>query len=105
VDLILKLKSNINVSINGWKAPNKDEYIATCTHFIDKDYKLQHILLSLSQLEGPKTGENISLVIKDVVKTYEFGHKLSAFMMDNAKDNDSTLKKLSTVFPIDTKRA
>jgi hypothetical protein len=99
------LKSNINTSINSWKALNKDEYIATCTYFINKDYKLQYILLGLSQLEGPKTGENISLVIKDVVKAYEFGHKLGAFMIDNAKDNNSTLKELSKVFPIDTKRA
>jgi hypothetical protein len=83
MDLILKSKSNINISIDGWKAPNKDEYIATYTHFIDKDYKLQHILLGLSQLEGSKTGENISLVIKDVVKAYKFGHKLGAFMMDD----------------------
>jgi hypothetical protein len=51
MDLILESKSDINVSIDGWKAPNKDEYIATCTHFIDKVLRpcLQALCYELSQ--------------------------------------------------------
>jgi hypothetical protein len=43
--------------------------------------------------------------VTEVIKKYEFGHKLGAFMMDNAKDNDYALNTLSQVFVIDTKRS
>jgi len=92
-------QSNINLSFDGWRAPNYDEYTAVCAHFIE-DYKPVHCLLGFKRVCGKKSGLAVADIITDVIDDYEVGQSLGAFMMDNAKDNDTALKELANRFSI-----
>jgi hypothetical protein len=96
-------RSKINLSLDGWRAPNRDDYIAICAHFIDKDYKIVHCLLGFKSVYGEKSGQATGEITAGVINDYEIGQNLGAFMMDNAKDNDTALKELATRFDIDIK--
>ncbi len=50
---------------------------------------------------GAKSGQNIAEITAKVINDYEIGQNLGAFMMDNAKDNNTMLKELATRFDID----
>ena len=46
----------------------------------------------MKRLYGPHTGENIALLLIEVLKTYEFGARLGFCVLDNAGDNDTSLR-------------
>jgi hypothetical protein len=96
----LQARSKVNLSLDGWRAGNRDEYIAICSHFIDDDFKLIHCLLGFRKVYGAKSGQHIAEITADVINDYEIGQNLGAFMMDNAGDNDTMLKELATQFDI-----
>lgn len=98
-------RSKINLSLDGWRAPNCDEYTAICAHFLQEDYKLAHCLLGFKKVYGKKSGYAIANITADVISDYEFSHNLGAFMMDNATDNDSALEELASRFDIDVDHA
>ena len=50
-------RSKINLSLDGWKAPNCDDYIAICAHFVDDEYKLVHCLIGFRCVFGAKSGQ------------------------------------------------
>ena len=52
---------------------------------------------------GEKSGQATGEITAGVINDYEIGQNLGAFMMDNAKDNDTALKELATRFDIDIK--
>lgn len=95
-------RSKINISLDGWRAPNRDDYIAVCAHFIDEEYELVHCLLGFRSTNGAKSGQATGEITAKVINDFEIGQNLGAFMMDNARDNDTALKELSTRFDIDT---
>jgi hypothetical protein len=100
-DKVSLARSKVNLSLDGWRAPNRDEYIAICAHFISEDYKLVHCLLGFRKVHGDKSGQLIAEITSKVVNDYELGQNLGAFMMDNARDNDTALRELATRFDID----
>lgn len=100
-DKLSGARSKINLSLDGWRSPVGDDYVAICSHFIDKDCKLVHCLLGFKKVRGAKSGQMIAEITAKVINDYEIGQNLGAFMMDNARDNDAMLKELATRFDID----
>src|SRR6266480_5424890 len=62
---------------------------------------LVHCLLGFKDIKGVKASDMIAGIIAKVIDDYEVGQNLGAFMMDNAGDNDTILKELTTGFNID----
>ncbi len=60
-----------------------------------------HCLLGFKDTKGVKAGDMIAGIIAKVINDYEVGQNLGAFMMDNAGDNNTMLKELTTGFDID----
>ena len=52
-------------------------------HFINKDGKLQLVLLGLPQLQGLYTAKNIAMPLAEVIKKYQFDYKLSYLITNN----------------------
>ena len=58
-------------------------------HFINKDGKLQLVLLGLPQLQGLYTAKNIAMPLAEVIKKYQFDYKLSYLITNNANNNNN----------------
>jgi hypothetical protein len=61
------------------------------------------LLLDFHEITGPKSGENIARILQSVIEDYEIVDRIGAFMMDNARDNDTMLACLAKIYPIDAK--
>ena len=95
--------SKVNISVDGWKAPNRDNYLAICSHFISKEGQLHHILLGFKKINKPKSGENNAVLVGEVLREYGISREnLGAFMGDNAGDNDTMVEALSEEFGINS---
>jgi hypothetical protein len=56
-------------------------------------------LIGLPQLIGSYTGGNVAQLIVDIIIKYYIEENISAFIIDNAKDNDKLIKTIITIFP------
>ena len=93
--------SKINISLDGWRSPDRDDYIAICAHFINEDFKIVHCLLGFRDVKGVKSGQGTAEITAKVINDYEIGDNLGGFMMDNARDNDTALQALAEEFDLD----
>jgi hypothetical protein len=57
-------------------------------HFIGRQGFNQTVLLALRRMRGTHIGEDIAVVLIDVVTKYEFRLKLRVFVRDNIESND-----------------
>lgn len=99
VDLVQTALSNINLSIDGWRAHNRREYAAVCAHFVDGNGHHRTLLLGFPRRNGGHTGDDLAALVKPVILQYGIGDKLGSFVMDNAGDNDKCLEALRCSFP------
>ena len=88
-DQVSLANSKISISLDGWRAPNRDDYLAICARFVNEDFKLVHCL---------KPGQVTAEITANVINNYEIGQNLGEFMMDNARDNSTALQALAEEF-------
>jgi hypothetical protein len=98
IELVQSALSNINLSIDGWRAHNRREYVAVCAHFVDGKGHPRTLLLGFPRRYGGHTGDDLAALVKPVILQYSIGEKLGSFVMDNAGDNDKCLEALQRSF-------
>ena len=49
----------LSFTMNIWISPSAKAFLAITTHYIDKNWKLQNILVDFIQIFGSHSGENI----------------------------------------------
>ncbi|KZZ87459.1 transposase-like protein [Beauveria brongniartii RCEF 3172] len=94
IKLVQSALSDINLSIDGWRAHNRREYVAICAHFVDSDGSPRTLLLGFPRRYGGHTGDDLAALVKPVILQYGIGEKLGFFVMDNAADNGKCLESL-----------
>ena len=87
-------KSRINLSMDAWKASNKQDYLGIAAHLIDSQLQVRHILLDFLPISGKKSGANLAQLVYQTVGEYDIGKRLGAVMADNAGDNDTCMQEL-----------
>jgi hypothetical protein len=93
--------SRIALSFDIWTAPNDLMLLGVVGHWIDQNKRLQRALLGLPAVEGHYGKGDLAPALSSVIDLYEIGHKLSAFQMDNADNNDTCLRALAEKYTID----
>ena len=90
---LLNAKSLINFTFDCQTSPNCRAVFAVTAYFIDEQYKRQDILLGLKELLGPHSSENISKLLKDILKDGELGARIGYFTCNNVKENDKAIRQ------------
>lgn len=83
--------SKIHISFDLWSSPNGYALLAVVAHFLNTEYKVVAILLSLRQLNGAHSGENIAEILQEVLDDYSIVENLGVFVCDNASNNDTAI--------------
>jgi hypothetical protein len=91
-------RSRVNLSFDAWSSPNHVSLLGVVGHWIDEERKLKTALLALRPLDGHH-GQEIADTVLPVIKLFEIEGRLGAFQMDNATNNDSALKALTSSIP------
>ena len=66
------------------------------SYFIDYNFKARTVLLGLKRLIGSHSGENMAQLLIEAVKTYKLAKVLGFCVLDNAGDNDTSLRVVET---------
>ena len=91
-------RSRIVVSLDVWSSPNAVSLLGVVGHWMDEHCHLKTALLGLKPLHG-HSGYAMAQVLSEVLTTYEIEGNISAFQMDNATSNDTTLDALLEELP------
>ena len=93
-EILRTARSRIHLSFDLSTSPNCKALLTITAHWTSSSYKAQATLLAIRELEDQHTGKNISEWVYSVVKEYGIVDKLGYFVMDNADNNDTTLRWL-----------
>ncbi|XVE63664.1 hypothetical protein DITRI_Ditri07aG0037900 [Diplodiscus trichospermus] len=96
---LLKNISKISITTDMWKSTNqKLEYMVLTGHFVDSNWKLQKPVLSFVHLFPPHHGVEIADNFYKCLKDWSIEKKVYTISVDNASNNDSTIKILTDTF-------
>lgn len=90
--LLASSKSDIHLSFDLWSSPNGLGLNGIVAHFFGGDYKLKTILLSLREVLGEHSGENIGQTVVDTIRDYGIEQQIGVFVLDNAGSNDTAVR-------------
>jgi len=94
-------KSRIAISFDSWSSGNDKHLLGIVGHWLDKSNTMVRALLAMPELFGNEGGAHIAPALQQCINYYEIGDKLGAFQMDNADNNDTAIKRLAELYPID----
>jgi hypothetical protein len=95
---LARSRSRIVLSFDAWSSPNHYSVLGVVGYWIDTDRQLRTGLLAIKVLEGHHGVEQAD-VLQEVIATYNIEHKISAFQIDNATNNDTALDALASSIP------
>jgi hypothetical protein len=81
-----------HLSFDLWMSQNSLALLGVVAHWMSK---LQTTLLGLRRLKGAHIGENMSVVVLDVIRTFRVENRIGYYVLDNAESNDTCIKHLS----------
>ena len=87
-------RSRIHLSYDLWTSPNHKAMIAI-VHWTSEDYKIKTTLLTIREIHGKYTRENIANVVYPVLKEYNVHNRFRYYVGDNATNNDTSLEWLN----------
>ena len=82
--LLQSAASSIHLTCDAWTSSNSLALLGVVSHFVNESGALRTVLLALKELEGKHSGENMAVIILDVLSTYAIRNKLGYSVMDNA---------------------
>ncbi|CAB5393651.1 unnamed protein product [Rhizophagus irregularis] len=87
----------LSFTLDGWTSPNNISFLGVTCHYIDKDWKINDILLDFICLKGSHSGENMAIEFSQCVKEFNILSKIIAITADNAANNNTFLKELEEI--------
>ena len=79
-EVIQNIPGKISYTIDIWTSPSAKSFLAITAHFMDKEWKLQSILLDFVQIWGSHTGENIKNIFVSCLENFGIQTKVSFFL-------------------------
>lgn len=89
--------SSIHLTLDLWSSPNHLSLLGIVAHYTDDNGQLTNAVLGMQEVDGEHTGENLALVVIEVLEEYQILSKVGYFMMDNATNNDTMIQYFSTL--------
>jgi hypothetical protein len=97
--LLKSARTRIHVSCDIWTSTNGLSLLGTVAHFVDKSNTKRTVLVALPRLRDRHSGENIARCLHEVLQRFEVADNLGAFIMDNAKNNETAMRHLQRSIP------
>ncbi|KAJ7981896.1 Zinc finger BED domain-containing protein [Quillaja saponaria] len=93
-DIVNKLQSRINLSIEMWSSPENSEYLCLAAHYIDEDWTLQRKILNFVTLDSSHTEDLLSEVIIKCLDEWDIDCKLFSLTFDDCSTDDDIIIRI-----------
>lgn len=91
--------SKISLTIDGWTSIGMKGYYGITAHFVDKNWKIQSIVLDFVPAKGSHTGASVAKILFEVLKSYDMLDCIQGVTTDNAAVNFTMMRSLETLVP------
>ena len=81
--------------IDLWSSPNHHSILGVTAVYVDEDGTLEKCVLAIKTVIGGHDGINQSTYVMDVIRDWGIASKLGYMNMDNATNNDVTIKQIA----------
>jgi hypothetical protein len=88
-------RSVIHIMIDLWSSPNHHSILGVTAVYVDEDGTLEKCVLAIKTVIGGHDGINQSMYVMDVIRDWGIASKLGYMNMDNATNNDVTIKQIA----------
>jgi hypothetical protein len=88
--------SKVHFTVDLWTLPNALAILGIVAHYTSESGQLEYSVLALRELDGKHSGPNMADCVMEVINDYGIASKVGYFMMDNADNNGTMMKALST---------
>ena len=92
--MIQQSKSNIHLSFDLWTSNNSLALLGIIAHFVDDQHQIRTVMLVLRRVKGAHTGENLAVILAQIIHEYDFIDRLGYFVLDNASSNNTCIDHL-----------
>ena len=88
--------SKVHFTVDLWTSPNALAVLGIVAHYTSESGHLEYSVLALRELDGKHSGPNMADSVMEIINDYGIASKVGYFMMDNADNNGTMMKALST---------
>ena len=88
--------SKVHFTVDLWTSPNALAILGIVAHYTSESGQLGYSVLALRELDGKHSGPNMADCVMEIINDYGIASKVGYFMMDNADNNGTMVKALST---------
>ena len=86
----------IAVSLDGWMSNNDISILGVIGHWLTEDFEYKEALLEYAEIEGLKSGKNISAIVLQLLDELDLERKLLSITADNALNNETLMVEVET---------
>ena len=94
----VELKCSLSTDI--WTSNSQCSYLGITCHFIDRSWKFNSVVISLSYLNEPKTSDYLSRRIQEQLKEWKLESKVGAFVSDSGANIYEALSTFDNTYVI-----
>ena len=71
---MINARSLINFTFDLWTSPGCQALFGITAHFINKEYERRDVVISLQEVKGRYTGENLGEVLCQILQSWDISH-------------------------------
>jgi hypothetical protein len=86
--------STISLSFDGWTSENHIPIFAVIGHWIGRDWMLNKAVLEFAEIHGIHSGENMALIVYNILLELALREKLLTAVSDSASNNGTLVPHL-----------
>lgn len=95
ISILKESPGKIHFSFDGWRSNNGRNVYGVVAFFRRHDTdQPRKVVLGLPELKERHFGDNIAKIIISQIDSFEIGHKVGYFVLDNATNNDTAMDSL-----------
>lgn len=80
-EILQEVSGQISFTTDIWTSPSTKAFVVITAHFIDKEWKLQNLIIDFIQIWGTHTGENIKNIFVKILEDFRIHTKVSLFFI------------------------
>ena len=97
IEQIIKEAISVSLTTDLWTGRNRKGFIGITCSYVDSDFILKEVTLTVQYVRYPHTAENIAECIENILKQWKIRHLTTTITTDNAANMKKCVKLLDGV--------
>ena len=97
VEYIEKHAISVNLTTDLWTSRNRQGYIGVTCCFLDEDFKLYELVLTISNIRYPHNTAHISNTLLEILDLWILREKVNTIITDNGSNMKKVIKDINII--------